>query len=178
MKLILCLAALFFAYTVAAQTSPADNKPFQAITFRAIPRGPSVFGVFQGRTPCEIARWLGLTTDSYCEKLKWEVVLYRDSVTMQPVRYLLSIVGGGEVVHQYGGTYRWYQVEGRWTVLKNVAPYPSMDIFRLSIGDKELYLLKGDDNVLFILDKDKAVMAGNEDFSYTLNRVELVAGKK
>jgi len=40
------------------------------------------------------------------------------------------------------------------------------------------YLLKGDENVLFILDENKAFRNGNEDFSYTLNRVELVPAKK
>jgi len=40
------------------------------------------------------------------------------------------------------------------------------------------YLLKGDDNVLFVLDENKELRVGNIDFSYTLNRVELVPGNK
>lgn len=30
--------------------------------------------------------------------------------------------------------------------------------------------MKGDDNVLFFLDKDRNLLVGNSDFSYTLNR--------
>lgn len=49
---------------------------------------------------------------------------------------------------------------------------------QLTKSKSYLYLLKGDDNVLFILDENKELRVGNEDFSYTLNRVELVPGKK
>ncbi len=33
-----------------------------------------------------------------------------------------------------------------------------------------LYLLKGDDNILFFVDPNGRLLVGNEDFSYTLNR--------
>lgn len=158
-----------------AQTSPADNRPFATITFKPIPKASSVYGVFQGRTPCPIASQLHMPTSGDCEKLKWQIVLYRE-----PATFVLTIVGGGEVVHQQGGSYRWYEVKGQWTVLKGIALNTGMDVFRLTIDDKgtELRLLKGDDNVLFLLDKDFSVLAGDGDFSYTLNRVELFAGKK
>jgi hypothetical protein len=36
--------------------------------------------------------------------------------------------------------------------------------------EADLYLLKGDDNVLFFLGQDRRALVGNIDFSYTLNR--------
>jgi hypothetical protein len=39
------------------------------------------------------------------------------------------------------------------------------------------YLLKGDDNVLFILDENKEFRTGNDEFSYILNKVELIPRK-
>jgi hypothetical protein len=35
-------------------------------------------------------------------------------------------------------------------------------------------LYKGDENVLFILDEKREFLAGDQDFSYTLNRVHKV----
>ncbi|MBO0948448.1 hypothetical protein [Fibrella forsythiae] len=35
-----------------------------------------------------------------------------------------------------------------------------------------VYLLKGDDNVLFILDQTRGFRVGTADLSYTLNRVD------
>ncbi|HMH33129.1 MAG TPA: hypothetical protein VK543_08875 [Puia sp.] len=47
--------------------------------------------------------------------------------------------------------------------------------WRLTDQGAYFYFLKGDENVLFVLDEKKQLRVGNEDFSYTLNRVELVA---
>ena len=179
--IIMIIAECIFANRAMTQTLAADNKPFQTITFRPIPEGPSIVGVFEGRPPCrELARQLGLQTDPDCEKLKWNIVFYRDPVSQKRTTYTLSIVGSGELIKQEGSSYRWQQIKGRWESLKGIAPYPEMEVYRLQLNNRgnDLYLLKGDNNVLFILNKDKSVMTGNEDFSFTLNRVELVAGKK
>ncbi|MBS1660341.1 MAG: hypothetical protein JST68_04750 [Bacteroidetes bacterium] len=181
MKTLLCFITLLLSHTIMAQTSAADNKPFETITFRDIPNGPAVFGVFEGRSPCPVlAEQLHFSISAECEKLKLEIDLYHDPASHAPTNYVLSVIGGGDVVRQQGGAYRMYRVQGQWAILKNVASYPGMEVVRLAIDDKgtELFLLKGDDNVLFILDKNKGILAGNEDFSYTLNRVALVAGKK
>jgi len=39
-------------------------------------------------------------------------------------------------------------------------------------------LMKGDDNVLFILDQHNQFRVGDMNFSYTLNRVKLVKGER
>src|SRR5258708_3037475 len=85
------------------QTASADNKISQTITFRPIPTGPSVLGVFEGRPPCQgIAGQLKIPTDMDCVKLKWNLTLFRDPVNFQPTTYTLSIVGGGELVKTEG----------------------------------------------------------------------------
>jgi len=36
--------------------------------------------------------------------------------------------------------------------------------------ERSLFLLQGDENVLFLLDRNQQLYVGNKDFSYTLNR--------
>jgi hypothetical protein len=49
-------------------------------------------------------------------------------------------------------------------------------VYALAYGEPNqvLYLYKGDENVLFILDEKREFLAGDKDFSYTLNRVHKV----
>lgn len=162
-----------------AQTAAADNKLSQTITFRPIPKGPSVLGVFEGRPPCpEIAKQLNLPIPGDCEKLKWDLVFYRDPVTLKPSTFTLYIAGGGDVVKQEGGSYQRKILEGKWTIVKGPGSDPGAAVYALEFGNAKtrMYLFKGDENVLFVLDENKEFRVGNEDFSYTLNRVELVPG--
>src|SRR5687767_4668597 len=81
-----------------AQTAAADNKPSQTITFRPIPTGPAVLGVFEGRPPCAgITKQLGIIKEN-CDKLKCSLTFYRDSVTLQPTTYSWYLAGVGELV--------------------------------------------------------------------------------
>ena len=163
-----------------AQTAAVDNKLSQTITYHPIPKGPSVFGIFEGRPPCrQIATQLKISTDDDCVKLKCDLILYRDPVSFQPTTYTLSIVGGGDVVKQEGGSYRRKVLEGEWALVKGMKSNPAAEVYQLALGEQGdyFYLLKGDENVLFVLDETKAFRVGNEDFSYTLNRVELVPKK-
>jgi len=164
-----------------AQTAAADNKLSQTITFRPIPKGPSVLGVFEGRPPCiEIAKQLKIPIPYDCVKLKWDLVFYQDPVTLQPSTFTLDIVGGGDVIKQDGGSYQRKILEGKWTIVKGLRSDPDAAIYALEFNNLKarLYLFKGDENVLFVLDENKAFRTGNEDFSYTLNRVELVPGTR
>ena len=164
-----------------AQTATADNKLSQTITFRPIPKGPSVLGVFEGRPPCAgLAKQLKITTTADCIKLKCDLTLYRDPATNQATTYVLTIVGGGDLVQQDGNSYRLKRLEGKWKIVKGTKFNPDDIIYQLELdkpGDY-LYMLKGDDNVLFILDENKEFRVGDEDFCYTLNRVELVPANK
>jgi len=150
-----------------AQTATADNKLSQSITFHPIPKGPSVFGTFQGRPPCsEIAKQLNLLTDADCLKLKWSLTLYHNPVTFQPTTYTLLMVGGGEVIKQNGNAYRQQAYEGKWAIIKGIKSDPDAEVYQLELGKPgaHFYLLKGDENVLFVLDQNKEFRVGNEDF--------------
>ncbi len=180
-SIVFTTAFCVFVNFSKAQTATVDNKLSQTITFHPIPKGPSVFGVFEERCPCrEIASQLNIATDADCVMLKLDITLYQDSVTFQPTTYTLSIVGGGNVVKQEGGSYRQKVLEGKWAIVKGIKSNSNAEVYELELSTpgSYLYLLKGDDNVLFILDENKEFRVGNEDFSYTLNRVELVPGKK
>jgi hypothetical protein len=171
----------FIINHLQAQTAAVDNKVSQSITFRPIPKGPTVLGIFQGRFPClDIARQLKISTNADCIKLKSSLILYQDPVTFHPTSYTLTIVGGGDVIQRDGNSFREKVLEGKWSIVKGIKSHPGKEIYQLEAGQQGayFYLLKGDENVLFILDENKGFRVGNEDFSYTLNRVILVPGNK
>jgi hypothetical protein len=180
MKTILVISVTAFCSLFAdlskAQTAAADNKLSQTITFRPIPKGTTVLGVFEGRPPCpEIAKQLKLPIPNDCEKLKCDLTFYQD-----PATFTLDIVGGGDIVKQDGGSYQRKILKGKWTIVKGLSSDPDADIYALEFDNPKarVYLFKGDENVLFVLDENKEFRIGNEDFSYTLNRVELVPGSR
>ena len=181
MKTLLIIAAsILFASFSKAQTAVADNKPSEAVSFQPIPGGASFFGAFEGRVPCTgVARQLKLSIPGDCEKLKCRLTLFRDSATLEPATFMLRIVGGGEIKWQDGHSYRLKELKGRWSVSKGLPSDPNAEAYTLNFDDPgmQLYLLKGDDNVLFALDEKKAFRVGNGEYSYTLNRVVLVPGK-
>jgi len=174
---IASIGCSLFVHVSEAQTAAADNKLSTTITFRPIPKGPTVYGIFEGRPPCPgIAKQLKLVIPPDCIKLKWDLILYRDSVMLQPTNYILTIIGGGDVVKVEGGSYQQKRLEGKWKISKGTRLNPDAVIYQLELGKPGDYLsmVKGDENVLFILDENKEFRVGNEDFSYTLNRVQLV----
>ena len=149
-----------------AQTAAADNKLSQSITSHTIPGGQSLYGIFEGRPPCEeIARQVDSTVTSECPKVKWRLMFFRDPVTKKPSMY--QVLG------------RFLPAQGKWKIIKGIKSNPDAEVFQLELGKPGLYFyfLKGDENVLFVLDENKEFRVGNENFSYTLNRVELLPKK-
>jgi hypothetical protein len=117
---------------------------------------------FVGRSPCKaIAKDLGLAVDPACFKLKWSLKLYQDPVTFKPTKYELNRVINRRNI-----------IEGSWTIVKGTAADPNALVYLLDPGKPgyTLYLMKGDDNVLFFLDKERNLLVGDSLFSYTLNR--------
>lgn len=170
MKNILVLIIASFSILNAdqanAQTSSANNVPSQSITSDPIPKGLSVVGVFEGRPPCqEIAKQLKSATSPDCTKIKCRLILFQDSNTFQPTTY--KFLG------------RFLPPEGKWKIIKGTKSNPDAVVFQLDLGKPgdSFYFLKGDENVLFILDEHKELRVGNVNFSYTLNRVELIQKK-
>ena len=125
--------------------------------------GPTVFGVFEGRSPCHgISRGLHLPVQAGCIKAKWRVTLYQNPETSAPMTYKVE-----------GTLYRQGAREGTWSIVRGTKTDPNALVYRLAPAQTgpALLLLKGDDNVLFFLNQDGEPLVGHADFSYTLNRV-------
>jgi hypothetical protein len=135
-----------------AQPGPALNTP----------TGPHVFGVFDGRSPCqEIASQLNIPTTPECIKIKWRLILFQNPATHAPTTYSLD----GFVFHNPPKT-------GKWVILKGMKTDPNAIVYQLDPGEKGSFLsfIKADENILFFLDKYQKHLVGNIYFSYTLNR--------
>jgi hypothetical protein len=142
------------------QMLSTSNQASQTTSRSRIASGPSVYGVFAGRTPCqEFMREVKLNTKPECLKRKMGVTLYQNPVTREPTTY-----------ETFGMDKR--TGKGKWHIIKGRPGDPQATVFKLDLDvDNFLFLLKGDDNVLFILDRNKHFLVGNASFSYTFNRV-------
>lgn len=158
MKVI--LSCLLLAVSVGGW---AQNVPSEITSRKPFASGPSVVGIFEGRGACqELAKELGISVSPDCFKTKWSLTLYQDSTTKRPTIYELD-----------GSFYRTNPRNGTWQIFKGTQADPQATVFQLNSDkpNETIYLLKGDDNVLFFLDKNKNFLVGTEFCSYTLNRV-------
>ncbi len=117
---------------------------------------------FEGRSPCqEVASQLRMDVTSACNKAKWELILNRDPGTRAPTTYTLN-----------GTLYRKHVRRGRWAILRGTNSNPNAVVYQLITNPPQetLLFLRADQNILFFLDKDRNLMVGDADFSYTLNR--------
>lgn len=120
--------------------------------------------VYDGRTPCqEIAREHSeMKATSSCFKIKWKLILNRDSITYQPTTCTIRNVVDNQP----------RDISGKWEIIKGTAANPDAIIYKVKVdnlADPHL-LLVGDSNVLFFLDRNNKPMVGNKDFSFTMNR--------
>lgn len=120
--------------------------------------------VFEGRTPCQevAAEHPELKASSSCHKLKWRLILLRDSVSRQPTTSTIRKVVDNNPKDELG----------TWSITKGIASNPDAIIYTLN-PDKpgeSISFLAGDENVLFILSKKNTLLPGNADFSFTLNK--------
>jgi hypothetical protein len=168
-KLIYILPVCFgllFGRDAKSQTAAADNKISESITFHDMPKGKAVYGIFEGRSPCaQISKLLGADLPADLDHLKWQLILYRDSITLKPATFSLIT----EMFNRKPLT-------GKWSIVPGSKNNPAAIVYVLDCGQpgKPIHLLKGDENVLFILDENLELMTGDADFSYTLNRVKKV----
>lgn len=122
-----------------------------------------LLGVFDGRTPCNVlATYLNGPARPECIKIKWRLTLFVDSISNEPTRYELI-----------GITYKRENPRvGNWQIHKGTYTDPQATVYQLNeSGKPPLLFQKGDNNILFFLDKEKRLLVGNRDFSYTLNRI-------
>jgi hypothetical protein len=164
--LLFTVAAMLLFYYADSQTSAANNKVSESVTFSEPPKSASIYGIFEGRTPCHaVTRQLNADLPADCDHLKWQLILYQDPVTRRPVSYQLMTE-----------MFRLKPVTGKWRISTGTKTDPQASVYVLEsvVADKPLYLLKGDENVLFILDENHGFRTGDANFSYTLDRVNKV----
>ena len=113
---------------------------------------------FEGRTPCGVPGVISENT--LCYKLKWLIILYAKAVELDQGTYKIS----GTAYRKNGGK------TGIW---KSVTRKDGRVTYQLNDenGNGFLYLLKLDENVLVFTDAHGNLLVGNEDFSYTMNKI-------
>lgn len=113
---------------------------------------------FEGRTPCGVPGVIPEGT--LCYKLKWLIILYPKAAEI--VRGTYKVIG--TAYRKNGGrTGTWKSVTGK----NGSITYQLND----ENGNSFLYLLKLDENVLIFTDEHGNLLVGDEDFSYTMNKV-------
>src|SRR6185503_9040648 len=139
----ICITS-FLVFCINAQVISTSNQPSQVWPGGGIATGKHVYGVFAGRTPCqELITELNLEASPECLKRKMNIILYQDSATGKPTTY------------ETKGMAKW-SGKGKWFILQGTPTDPRATVFQVELDAKtSLYLLKGDDNVLFILDMNK-----------------------
>jgi hypothetical protein len=160
------------SFSVARKAEPVA-APAPDFTYELMPlaSGPNVYGVFEGRTPCEIAKVINIQTPAGCFKLKWRLTLFQDPKTKAPASYRLE-----------GSLFPRGPREGALTPLSGTPFDAAAQVVRLELSDAEragyvrgksaepIHLMRGDENVLFFLDNGGKLGLGNRDFNYVLNR--------
>jgi len=132
------------------------------ISQQSAPAGQKLLGVFDGRTPCNVlATYLNEPPRPDCIKIKWRLILFVDSMSNEPTRYELI-----------GFTYKKENPRiGTWQILQGTYADDQAIVYHLTETGKPPLLFQSCGNsILFFLDKDRKLLVGNRDFSYTLNR--------
>lgn len=154
----------FLPCFAVAQEARLANVPTKTTSRTPVAEGSTVFGVFDGRFPCaEIARDWKQPVRPECEKVKWSLTLLHDPTTRQPTTYRLRGTMNPSRT----------QREGKWAVVRGTPTDPEAAVIQLDPDQPlvSVYLFRGDDNVLFVLDQQRRFRVGTDYLSYTLNRV-------
>lgn len=114
--------------------------------------------VFDGRTPCAVPGIIN--PGSPCYKIKWRITFYGNAKTNLPLSY--KILGTS-----------WREENGKAGTWEIITSKTGKIMYRLNDknGKAFIYLLKLDEHILVFTDADGKLLVGNEDFSYTLNRI-------
>ena len=150
--------------TPAAVSPPPNSLPDPPTRppLPPTPVGSSVFGVFEGRTPCHelVIEVMQITPIPNCLKIKWRITLYQEEATGAPGAYLSMGTS----------TFR----EGTWEIVRGTPNDPEAVVYRLHLDNAQepVSFLRVDENHLFLLDRAMNLLVGNELFSYTLSRTD------
>lgn len=153
-----------WSYTLNRKDPINSTGLISMANYSSIVNDTSLQVVFDGRTPCQeiSAEHPEMKASQSCFKLKWRLILNRDSISHFPTTYTIR-----KVVDNEPG-----DISGKWTIIKGTALNPDVIIYQIEPDKPEesISFLVGDNNVLFFLKKNNALYVGNEDHSYTLNK--------
>lgn len=153
-----------WSYTLNRKVPVNSSGIISPADYSSIVNDTSLQVVFDGRTPCQeiSAEHPEMKASESCFKLKWRLILNRDSASYLPTTYTVR-----KVVNNEPG-----EVSGKWTIIKGTAVNPDVIIYQIEPDKPEesISFLVGDKNVLFFLKKNNTLYVGNEDHSYTLNK--------
>ena len=120
--------------------------------------------VFDGRTPCKeiAAAHPEMNASISCFKLKWRLILNRDSVTYLPTTCTIRNIVDNQARN----------ILAKWEIIEGTATNPDVLIYKITVSNltQPILLLAVDENVLFFLDKNSNPFTGNKDFSFVLNK--------
>jgi hypothetical protein len=162
-KIFLAFMMITAATLAAAEPAPAGAAAVATNHWKNLPQGPQVYGLFEGRSPCqEIARLLKAEGRDECIKIKWQLILFQDPITGAPTTYALG-----------GFSWRNPPKMGKWAFAKGTKEDPKATVIKLDPENPRAFLsfMKADENILLFMDPNGELLVGNEDFSFTLNRV-------
>lgn len=154
--LVLVVFLIGGAFWLRSAYFDAGKAPEETLFHGANSRGDPLFGVYEGKAPCED-----------CNAIKIGLALYRDDKTWAPTTYKLVRVYVGKSDEQHAS-------EGAWKVEGDVEGYPDSVVYDLDAnapGDLGSYWAINDD-LLLILDKKGRPRVGNAGFGYLLNRTK------
>jgi hypothetical protein len=114
--------------------------------------------VFTGRSPCGVPGIIA--AGKLCYKLKWHIVLYGNTVKNVPTTCKVF----GTPYRKEGGK------PGTWKIVNKPDGHIRYEV-KDEKGNTYLFLEKADENILYFTDAAGKLLAGNEDFSYSLNRM-------
>jgi len=112
--------------------------------------------VYEGRTPCGVPGII--EPGKKCYKLKWRISFYNDASNLYKGKCFIKTP-----YYSQGGK------SGNWEMVKHDGQVSFL--LKDDTGKIFLYLLKAADNILLFTDANGKLLVGNEDFSYTLNRM-------
>lgn len=153
---------------VDAIPSPISKLSIQTISLPPLSTDSLIVGIFDGRTPCisDLRELKGISAEG-CQIVKCRLTLYQDIKTHTPTTFQLYTVYVGK------GDNNRYSTTGKWNLTKGAQTDPDAIVYQLqpdSGKPQSLSFLKADDNILFLLDKDRNFLVGNDYSSFTLNR--------
>lgn len=141
---------------------PADSD--KILISSPAPDTKSLQLIFDGRTPCqEIAsEHPEMNAGQSCFKLKWRLILSRDSITHLPTACTIRNIVNNQPRN----------ISGKWEIINGTKANPDVIIYKIQADNlaEPILLLLADENVLYFIDNNNKPFIGNEDFSFAMNK--------